>query len=809
MTPDARLRLEHATEARRLPNGLELQTETGLLRVTALTDAILRVCFTPNATTVPDASWAVLPDMMRHSAPVAHEPNSNGSARFRTSELAVTASLDPLRLRITDPDGHVLLEDAAGRPVEFTGASFRIWKSSPRDEHYYGLGDKPGRLDRNGRAVRMWNTDDPTWRESDDLLYKAISFLLGMRQGRAWGLLLDNTWRSVFDFGVSAPDTFCFGAEGGRLDYYVLAGPDPKAVVRRYAELTGPMPLPPLWALGFQQSRYSYTSAARVLEVAAEHRSRQIPLDAIWLDIGYQDRNRPFTVDTQAFPDLGGMVRQLRETGVHTVAITDLHIAHQPDADYPPYQTGHAGNHFVRNPDGSEFVGESWPGPAVFPEFARADTRAWWGGLYRDFYGRDGIAGFWNDMNEPSVRNGPGKTMPLDVQHRIQEPGQPERLATHAAMHNVYGLQNTQATYEGLLALDPQRRPFVLTHASYAGGHRYAATWTGDSASTWQHKRLSIPQLLNLGLGGFALAGSDIGGFGGSPSADLLTRWTQLGAFAPFFRNHTALGTANQEVWVHGPEHEAIRRHAIEARYRLLPYLYTAAEEASRTGLPIMRPMFLEFPNAGLDTEDSQFMFGPALLVAPWPDETVDAYPLSLPPGTDWYDYWTGQRVDTSAAVMLEKRLDHLPVFARAGAIIPHQPLTQSTTEEPNGPLLLHVYSGSDCSGSVYLDDGMSFGYRQGRFLRQHFACHTEANGVQLRIEPPEGAFQPWWRAIKVLVHGTAQSPQTIEVNGHQVDQTWSDAARGAIGFRVEDAACKNPGVALNPLGPPAPNPNS
>src|SRR4051794_32925530 len=304
----------------------------------------------------------------------------------------------------------------------------------------------------------------------------------------------------------------------------------------------------------------------------------------------------------------------------------------------------------------------------------------------------------------------------------------------------------TSARPMGLLQLDSNRRPFVLTRASYAGGHRYAATWTGDNDSTWQHLRLSVPQLLNLGLSGFALSGSDVGGFLGSPSADLLTRWVQLGAFTPFFRNHMSLGTADQEAWVHGPDHEAIRRRAIEARYRLLPYLYTLAEEASRTGTPMMRPMVLEFPAAGLETEESQFMLGSALLVAPWPDETLDSYPLHLPTGTAWYDYWTGRRLDTSGDIRLEKRLDHLPVFARAGSIVPHQPLVQSTAQMPDGPLLLHVYPGPHCSGAIYQDDGGSFAYRQDGFLRQHFACTADADGYWLHLGPREGTWEPWWR---------------------------------------------------------------
>lgn len=392
-------------------------------------------------------------------------------------------------------------------------------------------------------------------------------------------------------------------------------------------------------------------------------------------------------------------------------------------------------------------------------------------------------------MNEPSVRNGPGKTMPLDTQHRVEGPGHPARTATHAEVHNAYGLQNTQATHEGLLALDPDRRPFVLTRASYAGGHRFAATWTGDNASTWQHLRLCVPQLLSLGLGGFALAGSDVGGFQGSPSPELLTRWFQVGAWTPLFRDHAEKGTADQEAWVHGPEHEAIRRRAVEARYRLLPYLYAAMEEASRTGVPAMRPMFLEFPGSGLDTEDHQFMLGSALLVAPPPDETLDAYPLKLPAGTQWHDYWTGRPLDISREIRLEKRLDVLPVFVRAGAIIPHQPLVQSTAETPDGPLRLHVYPGPGCAGCVYADDGLSLAYRRGGFLRQRFACTATAGGTRLRFLPREGSWQPWWREVEVWLHGASGLPRSVEMDGRALGGVSFDGDRGAVRFRVAAVA--------------------
>jgi len=366
--------------------------------------------------------------------------------------------------------------------------------------------------------------------------------------------------------------------------------------------------------------------------------------------------------------------------------ITDLHLV--AELGYPPYDSGMAGDHFIKKADGSLFIGKVWPGPSVFPDFSRAETRKWWGSLYEDLYDGTGAAGFWNDMNEPSVADSPTRTMPLDVRHRIEEPGFASRIATHAEMHNLLGQLNSRATFEGLLALQPDRRPFVMTRATYAGGQRYAVTWTGDNSATWNHLRLSTPQLLSLGLSGFSFAGDDLGGFAGTPSPELMTQWIELGMYNPIARDHSDRDSAPQEVWVHGPLQEDLRRRAIEGRYRQMPYIYGLAEEAARTGIPMMRPLFLEFPGPvkgkPLDLlAPNEFMWGEALLVAPspWP-ESPAPYKLVLPPG-DWFDYASGKKLPE--APTLTPTAGVLPVYVRAGAILPSEPLVQTTSETPQG----------------------------------------------------------------------------------------------------------------------------
>jgi len=763
-----------AIQSHPLRNGIEVVADGLTLRVTALRDDVLRVRVNRNGDLSEDASWAVLPGPRTSSVEVT-------AAKSGFSTHALRVDIDSsLRLTVSDLSGHVLQQD--DRPVEYHGSSFRVYKKMAAAEHFFGLGDKVGPLDRRNQAFTDWNTDYYGWQESSDPIYKSIPFFLSWNEGRVLGVLFDNTWRASFDFGKEFADKYSFGAPDGPLDYYLIYGPAPKQVVEGYAWLTGPTPLPPLWSLGYQQSRYSYYPESRVREIANRLRADKIPADAIYLDIDYQQNNRPFTVSRERFPGFEQLIKDLASQQFHIITITDLHIAKLPNAGYSPYDSGMAGDHFAKNPDGSVYVAKVWPGDSVFPDFTRQQTRAWWGSLYKDFVA-DGIAGFWNDMNEPAVFEVASKTMPDDILHRIDEPGFKNRAATHLEIHNIFGMENSRATYDGLLKLQPNVRPFVLTRASYAGGQRYAATWTGDNSSTWNHLRLTTPMLENLGLSGFALSGADVGGFAGSPQADLLTKWLEVGAFQPIDRDHTAAGTNDQEPWVNGPDQEAIRRRYIEERYKLLPYLYTAAEETSRTGLPIVRPLFLEFPNATKDLHPfdldapSEFLFGPDILVAPppYPDE-VDKYEVQLPPGV-WYDYWTGERIDRSEAlrskdaeqktgalveaaappinpVIIQPSLAILPVYVKGGAILPIEPLTQNTMETPSGPLTLRVYVGKDCQGTLYQDDGKSYDFKQGQFLRMQSNCTVDQNALHIQVGPHQGSYKAWWSQITIEVYG-------------------------------------------------------
>jgi alpha-glucosidase len=512
-------------------------------------------------------------------------------------------------------------------------------------------------------------------------------------------------------------------------------------------------------------------------------REKKIPADVIYFDIDYQDGNAPFTINRQAFPHFEKMIADFRAQGMRTILITDLHLKKNPDHGYVPYDSGIKDDVFVKNPDGSVYVGQVWPGASVFPDFTLTRVREWWGGLYKNFVDM-GVAGFWNDMNEPSIFFTLSKTMPLDTVHRLDD----GTTLDHRAIHNVYGMENARATEEGLLKLRPDERPFVLTRAAYAGTERYAATWTGDNSATWNHIGMSVPQIMNLGLSGYALVGADVGGFAGSPPADLLTRWYELGVFYPIYRDHAAKGTADHEPWASGPEQEAIRRRYIELRYKLLPYIYTAIEETSRTGLPLMEPVFLEFPQAQeYYGDDHAFFFGRDFFVAPVVTEKVDAADVHLPPG-DWYDFWTGAKHSATEHIALHPSLSETPLYVRAGAIVPLQPVIQSTNDKPNGPLELAVYPGDHCRGSLYEDDGLTFAYQKGQFLRMNFTCQLSQGALTVASAIEENAYQPWWTNVQLSVYGAASQPKEVSIGGQAIQGWHYDSQAHCVTVTLPDA---------------------
>ena len=722
----------------------------GTLSIVAVSDDVIRIRFKSGGPFGRDHSYAVV----SREANVVDPKVEIGadSTTLTTASLKIFVQHAPLRISLATIVGESLDADDPNRGISICNGSFRVAKRLQEDDHIYGFGEKNGRLDKRGWALGgynyvMWNSDVYKYDSSTDPLYVSVPFFMIVRHGKAHGIFLDNTWRASFDVGHEREDLLTFGSEGGDLDYYFINGPDPRQVVERYTILTGRMPMPPRWALGYNQCRYSYYPESRVRLLAETFREKKVPADVIWLDIHYQDGYKPFTWDRERFPDPKKMLTDLAAQGFHVVSIVDPHPEKQ--RGYPPYDSGIVGDHFVKRPDGTVFEGPVWPsqaaknpGMSVFPDFSRSATREWWGSMYRGLLD-DGIAGIWNDMDEPSVFVAPAVTMPLDLM--FDNEGQP---TSTREIHNVYGQLMSRATFEGLSKLRPTERPFVLTRASFAGGQRYAAVWPGDNTADWSWLRQSIPTLLGLGISGFPFVGSDIGGFIGPGSAELYTRWLQTGVFYPFMRSHSELGAPDKEPWSFGFRYEPINRRTIELRYELLPYIYNVMAEAHETGLPAMRPLFLDYPDdETAATIDDEFLFGSDLLVAPVLWEGATERGVYLPKG-DWYDYWTGAHFIGGITTNLPVRLESFPLFVRGGAFIFQQPVVQHTGEMPGKPLRILVAPAAESESSFYEDDGATLAYQKNGFMRRHFHQKQSNDAVTIGVSAPEGNYRPAKRSL-------------------------------------------------------------
>lgn len=739
---------------------LRVETSEGPLEITFLETGFVRLRFTRSHSVKRIDSFAVDPDFTPHMPPVRLE-SSEGVVFLTSPVMSLEIQSFPLRIIQRDPQGNPVLVQSAQGLWANAGPSLSF--SLDEGERVYGLGDKAKGHNRRGHQFEMWNTDAFGWDVDQDPLYKSFPVFMFMDGASSHGLFIDSPTRAQVDVGKSRSDELRYTvAQGDEIDVYLFAGPGPKAVLNRYTELTGRTPLPPYWSLGFHMSRYGYLSEKEVRAVVSRFREGNLPLDTIWLDIDFQKENAPFTVNREAFPHFREMISDFRARGVHTVAITDLHIkSHQgkpSPSGYRAYDEGAAGDHFLRNDSSLTadpaqsarfYEGKVWPGAAVFPEFTRTKTRDYWGQLYREFLD-DGIAGFWNDMNEPAIFEVRDKTMKEEQLHRLDDGS----TLPHQVVHNAYGALNVRATFEGVQKLRPNQRPFTLTRAAFAGAQRYSASWTGDNTANRAHLKATIASLTNLGVSGYPFIGADVGGFDGCPDAELLVEWMELGAFQPFYRNHSGKNTCMREPWLFGKELESRTRRAIERRYRFLPYLYTLFEEASRTGLPIMRPLWLEFPSdnqvANLATS---FMLGSQLLVVPQLEAGKKKQKIQLP-RAPLFDLSTGDFHEAGGAIDVEfPEDDSLRLFARAGSILPLSQPIQHAGDQNESPLVLRVFPGKRCSGELYIDDGESLDYRQGAFRRVRFSCSREGNQLTVKTES-EGDFPTWWREIQLEIYG-------------------------------------------------------
>lgn len=599
-----------------------------------------------------------------------------------------------------------------------------------KDVDFYGNGEVSGPLRRNGKEVKFWNTDAPKYEvDGGRRLYQSHPWVMGVRpDGTSFGVIADNTWRS----SLTMDEEIVFESEGPAFRVVVIEKNSPDEVLKALADLTGHIEMPPLWALGYQQCRWSYFPDTRVKEIADTLRLHRIPSDVIWMDIDYMDNFKIFTFDKERFPDPSGLNDYLHDRNFKSVYMIDPGV--KVEEGYWLDDQGSIADHWVKDKSGRPYVGEVWPGPCHFPDFTRPDVREWWGYLYKD-YMATGIDGVWNDMNEPAIFNVATATMPEDNYHLGGDGLTP---GSHLRYHNVYGYNMVKASRNGILAANPDKRPFVLTRSNFLGGHRYAATWTGDNASDPALMKMSIPMTINLGLSGQPFNGPDIGGFFGDCTPELLAQWTSMGVYFPFVRNHSAAGTRPQEPWAFGPETLEVCRTAINRRYMLLPYIYTLFREAHEEGMPVMRPLFLaDVKDSSLRSEQEAFLLGGDLMIVPrWATQTA------LPKG-EWNK------------IVLENTPDdgfQAYIYQRPGSIIPIAELSQNTTEYNTDrlTLLVNLDAEGKASGRIYEDAGDGFEFRDGEYCDYIATATTKDGKTTVTLDQKDGNLKSGTKILRV-----------------------------------------------------------
>ena len=605
-----------------------------------------------------------------------------------------------------DLEGNIINEDFQ---PSFKDEEGNVYISKVNDcLAYYGLGEKGGDLNKKGCYTENFNTDDPETDDDSITYYKTIPFYVALKEEATYGIFFDNSFRSYFDMGKEMGDRIFFGAIGGQIQYYFIPGENIKEVVKNYTALTGRMEMPPLWSLGYQQCRFSYFSQEEVRELVKTFEEKDIPLDVVYLDIDYMDGFRVMTFKTPNFDDAAGLISDLKEKGIRTITIIDPGV--KVDEEYDVFKRGKEGNHFTKKLDGEMFIGAVWPGDSAFPDFSNKDCREWWKSELKKFISEHGMDGIWNDMNEPCVFNNDHKTMLETCLHNSDN-----GVIEHKEFHNRYGFEMSRCSKEAQEELHPNERGFSMTRATYAGGQRYSSVWTGDNMSLWSQMRMSISMNANLGISGFSFVGNDVSGFGLDSSEELFIRWMEMGPFIPIFRNHSNMYTRRQEPWAFGPRAEKIANKSIELRYELLPYIYDLYYISHKEGLPIFRPMIMEYEkDMNLLNMREQFMLGENMIVAPVLYEGERSKTVYLPKGS-WFNYFTMEKLQGGKWYKLPCELDEILVFVKEGSIIPtYNKKFRNVKERPKN-ILLKVF-GENAKGFHYNDDGHTMEYLEGKY---------------------------------------------------------------------------------------------
>ncbi|TWJ02219.1 alpha-glucosidase [Mucilaginibacter frigoritolerans] len=737
------------------------------VEVVVITDEIIRVRLAPHSVFLEEFSYAV--PKIEQKAVVFKLTEDEEEFRVSTGVVNCHIRKKDFFISFSDAEGHITSTDAVPmhweENVAFGGYYVFCTKTCDSEESFFGLGDKPTELNLRGKRLVNWNTDAYSFAWNQDPLYRSIPFYISLNEGIAHGIFFDNTFKAHFDFGAEDPTKTSFWADGGELQYYYIHGPHMMDVVKSYHLLTGTHPMPPLWALGYHQCRWSYYPEAKVKKITNGFRENKIPCDGIYLDIDYMDGYRCFTWNRKYFPDPKRMIKELAADGFKTVVIIDPGI--RVDDNYSVFKEGKKNRYFCRRSDDYFMEGHVWPGRCQFPDFTNPEVREWWAGLFDELV-QMGVAGVWNDMNEPAVF-GAG-TFPDDVRHQYDG-----HRGSHRKAHNIYGMQMVRATYEGLRKIMKNKRPFTITRAGYSGVQRFSSVWTGDNVATWEHLKLGNIQCQRLSISGISFCGTDIGGFSGEPDGELFTRWIQMGTFSPFMRAHSAGDTKEREPWSFGEPFTAINRKFIELRYRLLPYLYSTFWEHHRYGFPILRPVVMqEQEEISNHFRQDEFTYGDKILVCPVLEPGQLSRTVYLPKGK-WYNFWTYELIDGGKEIEVPTPLETIPLFIKAGSVIPEYPVMQYVGEKEIEEVKLNIYySNYEVNSFLFEDYGETFAYEQDIYLEKKFVVSGKPSVLTLQ-QSLDGLYTPRYESYHFNVIGIPFTPSKILADGKDIPYSIDD----------------------------------
>ncbi len=709
----------------------------GKIALKLVSESVLKLWYAPNGVfNRSNESFAVVNEQFQKMGTIKVEEQAQAYEIF-TNKLRIRVNKAPFQLQIFDKYQKLLLSDHKDLRHIRDSSKIAAYKTLRSDEQFFGLGEKSGPLNKRGRAYKMWNSDKPCYSPFEDPLYKSIPFFLSSYR---YGIFFDNTYKSEFKFGTESQEYFSFEAPGGELIYYFIYGNDYKEILQQYAQLTGKPIMPPKWALGFSQSRGMYTNEALARSMAAEFRKRQIPCDIIYQDIGWVEGLQDFDWRKDRYTDPKGMLSYLDSMGYKMIVSQDPVISQKNSRQW---READSLQYFTTDVRTGKSYDMPWPwgGNCGVVDFTKPEVADWWGN-YQQKPINDGVRGFWTDMGEPAWSNEEA-TDRLFMKHH---------LGMHDEIHNVYGFTWDKVVKEQFEKHNPNKRVFQMTRAAYAGLQRYTFGWSGDAGNGnnvlegWGQLAAQIPMSLSAGMGGIPFWATDISGYCGDikdhkAMAELYTRWMQFGVFNPLSRAHHE-GNNAAEPWMFGEAAEDACRSAIQLKYRLFPYIYTYSREAYDKGLPLMRPLFLEYPNDEQTfSENGAFLFGKELLVAPVVKKGATTKQVYLPEG-EWIDFNDGKTVyEGEQTIRYKAPLATIPLFVKKGSIIPMMPVMNYIHEQKSYPLFFEVFpaaEGMEASFELYEDDGESLDYQKDIYAKTRISCVTNKNGFSVRVTARE-----------------------------------------------------------------------